>query len=628
MNGGAINIQNGSLEIIESHFNDNQANVNNFSYGGAIYTENSTNNINKSSFKGNTAFKGGAIKIKNDTNATITDCVFILNKAYTLGECHNWNESASGGAIYASINLNLKIRNTQFIENRIDSPNAFGLGGALYINGNLTINNSIFDKNVAISENDLSIASAIASGGNNTRILINNTKIKNGQSQRSAVYIWRSNATIDNTTFTNNTGTENGGALHYYNGYTESTTLTLINSAFTGNKANNAGAIYVRNSTANIINTSFTKNNAKNGGVIYTEDAELNITNSQFIENSAYEGGAIFNEKSKLIDITNTKFTKNTAKYGGAIDSNEGEINIENTQFTNNNASVGKAIQNKANMVISDSEFIGNGENCINVISGGKITLNNISNDVQLLNDTINLTILEAKDVTYGNSINIIIHVNSSAIFPLNSGKIVVNINNLEYNSDVKNGIATLIIPNLDAGTYNTNITYIDNNLTKAETPLNFTVNKKDITINAKNAEFNINYDGTYTVDFINLTDGVNVTFILNNKNIETTTIKNGFASIILTAKSGKKNMVIKIENNNYNPITKTVEITINKEKTKITAKSKTFKRTIKTKKYSIMLKNSKGKAIPKAKVTLKVKGKKYKVKTNKKGKATFKLVN
>ena len=37
-------------------------------------------------------------------------------------------------------------------------------------------------------------------------------------------------------------------------------------------------------------------------------------------------------------------------------------------------------------------------------------------------------------------------------------------------------------------------------------------------------------------------------------------------------------------------------------------------------------LKNTKGKAIKKAKVTLKVKGKKYNAKTNSKGKATFKI--
>ena len=62
------------------------------------------------------------------------------------------------------------------------------------------------------------------------------------------------------------------------------------------------------------------------------------------------------------------------------------------------------------------------------------------------------------------------------------------------------------------------------------------------------------------------------------------------------------------------------------KEDIKIIAKNKSFKKTAKTKKYKITLKNANGKAIKKAKVTLKVKGKTYKAKTNSKGVATFKI--
>lgn len=69
-----------------------------------------------------------------------------------------------------------------------------------------------------------------------------------------------------------------------------------------------------------------------------------------------------------------------------------------------------------------------------------------------------------------------------------------------------------------------------------------------------------------------------------------------------------------------------TAKVVINKAKPKITAKKATFKAKKKTKKYSIVLKDNKGKAIKKAKVTLKVKGKTYKATTNTKGKATFKI--
>ena len=60
---------------------------------------------------------------------------------------------------------------------------------------------------------------------------------------------------------------------------------------------------------------------------------------------------------------------------------------------------------------------------------------------------------------------------------------------------------------------------------------------------------------------------------------------------------------------------------------TKITAKKKTFKAKIKTKKYTITLKSGNA-AVKNAKVTLKVKGKTFKATTNAKGKATFKIKN
>lgn len=120
---------------------------------------------------------------------------------------------------------------------------------------------------------------------------------------------------------------------------------------------------------------------------------------------------------------------------------------------------------------------------------------------------------------------------------------------------------------------------------------------------------------------------------MLNGKNIGSAlTASNGVAVISLTAKIlkvakyGKKNLVISFEDSNYNKVTKTVKIIINKEKTKLVGKNAKFRKSKKTKKYSVILKNSKGKAIKKVYVTLKVKGKTYKAKTNSKGKATFKI--
>ena len=110
----------------------------------------------------------------------------------------------------------------------------------------------------------------------------------------------------------------------------------------------------------------------------------------------------------------------------------------------------------------------------------------------------------------------------------------------------------------------------------------------------------------------------------------EYTTDDKGVVNYKITAsKAGTQKLTVKFDGDAYYAAsTKTATIKINKEATKLTAKKKTFKAKVKTKKYAVTLKDSKGKAIKKAKVTLKVKGKTYKATTNAKGKATFKVKN
>jgi murein L,D-transpeptidase YcbB/YkuD len=121
-------------------------------------------------------------------------------------------------------------------------------------------------------------------------------------------------------------------------------------------------------------------------------------------------------------------------------------------------------------------------------------------------------------------------------------------------------------------------------------------------------------------VTFKNVADGTKVTFTLRGKNIGSTTVKNGAASKKLTAKISFKG------NDKYAKSSTTAKEVVKMAKAKITAKAKTFKSTTKTKKYTVTLKDNKGRAIKNTKVYLKVKGKTYTAKTNSKGKATFKI--
>ena len=75
-----------------------------------------------------------------------------------------------------------------------------------------------------------------------------------------------------------------------------------------------------------------------------------------------------------------------------------------------------------------------------------------------------------------------------------------------------------------------------------------------------------------------------------------------------------------------YNKATKSVKLTVKKATPKLSAKAKTFKKSAKTKKYTVTLKTNKNKVMKNTKLTLKVNGKTYSAKTNKKGVATFKI--
>ena len=69
-------------------------------------------------------------------------------------------------------------------------------------------------------------------------------------------------------------------------------------------------------------------------------------------------------------------------------------------------------------------------------------------------------------------------------------------------------------------------------------------------------------------------------------------------------------------------------KVVVKKANPKLTAAKKTFKRTVKVKNYAVVLKTNQNKALKSAWVSLKVNKKTYKVKTNAKGQAIFKINN
>ncbi len=122
-----------------------------------------------------------------------------------------------------------------------------------------------------------------------------------------------------------------------------------------------------------------------------------------------------------------------------------------------------------------------------------------------------------------------------------------------------------------------------------------------------------------------------NVTIVLNGVKNVVTTDANGQATLAIPSYLVPKTYDISVSydgDDNHFKSSVTTKVIVKKANVKLTAKKKTFKAKVKTKKYTVTLKDNNGKVMKKVKLTLRVKGKTYKAKTNAKGKAIFKIKN
>lgn len=540
-------------------------------------------------FINNTANYGGAVDWTG-VNGFLIDCTFINNAA------------ENGGALFW-YGFEGTIGNCTFINNTALT------GGAAYITGrNVKLDSSKFVSNTA------EMGGAVYADGINF-ILSNDNFVNNSASNGGAVYTPSYPFEVESCNFTDNTADETAGAL-----YLASDNNTVKDCIFTNNTANKAGAIYSDvNDDLYVFNSKFNNNSAnETGGAIMIEEYG-NIVNSTFDNNRGGIGGAIYSDSEG--DFINSTFTNNKADNGGAIAMLDGKI--INSTFTKNFANeTGGAITVAGDLTIDKITFIGN--------AAGNGSANIYSDDARItmiMNMTVSMS-----NITYGEILKVMVTLPDN----ITKGKIVVNINNKRYESNVTGNQTTVNIPNLNSDYYDVEVIYECDDYNSTTVYRNATVFQRDITLSAAKKSFTINYAGKYSVTVKGkngkVISGEKVTIHINNKKIKTvTTNKNGVATVTITSgklkslKAGTKTLKVTLSNSN-NPNSKSVKITINKEKTKIVAKKKTFKKSLKTKKYTITLKNSKNKAIKNVKVKLKVKGKTYTAKTNSKGKATFKI--
>ena len=372
--GGAVYIENGNGNFINSTFTDNYANTaaggaiyingsgsfinstftnNNASYGGAIYIKGNGSFIN-STFTNNTGGDGGAIYIE-DSSCSFINSTFTNNNAYVGGSIHieksncSFVDSTFNGniAIYAAA-VHFYTVNGTFVNCTFTANNATSNGGVVYItNSSGSFINSTFINNNAsyggaiyiegngsfikstFINNNASYGGAIYIKGNGS--FINSTFTNNNASYGGAIHI-EGNGSFIKSTFINNKATNGGGAVNIYTG-----SGSFINSTFTSNNAIMGGAVNMENGS--FINSTFTNNNAAHGGAVLICGDSGSFINSTFINNTGGDGGAIYIEDSSCSFI-NSVFTGNNVNggCGGAIFIDGGSGSFINSEFTNNNA--------------------------------------------------------------------------------------------------------------------------------------------------------------------------------------------------------------------------------------------------------------------------------------------------
>ena len=155
---------------------------------------------------------------------------------------------------------------------------------------------------------------------------------------------------INGATFTENSSGRGGAVMLWSDGSTagdqqEGQTLTVSDSTFDGNKAQNGGAIYAEEELIVKGTTVFENNKASSmGGAIMNtgDNAEMTIGNDVvFRNNTAATSGAIHNAFSKGMTIGNgAQFIGNSAtSYAGAVYNHDSTLTIGNDLLVQGNKS-------------------------------------------------------------------------------------------------------------------------------------------------------------------------------------------------------------------------------------------------------------------------------------------------
>ncbi len=609
--GGALFLNGNNISVDRCSFQDNIALLN----GGAISINCGSNiTISNSRFKSNTAsYNGGAIDWNGD-NATLINSTFKGNSPNNLFLNANaaiinstFDRKDSIVSWYDVDYIGVVFNDIGSFEELAYEVNMTPEGGILVLDKDYEYVNET-NKGVLISKSiTIDGAGHTLNGKHLSRmfnvtadnVILKNINFVNGNAfgryggiaGGGAIYWSGANGRVENCRFTNNTGSgieddpfdkeesyvdENGMIVH------------IIRMRPMGAKTNEGGAI-VWNGTNGTVSKCIFKNNgvgySNQGGAIIWRADNGNVIDCEFYDNNAWCGSAIcwIGDNGKVISsiVANNSFMdggfywfgKNGSIHNSILLGNDyrkalyapDDMNADYNFWgdTLENPNAVEKIDGLSNWIVM--KFSNNGK----FVEKGQRTV--IKYDMTTLTDS------KGKLSNYYGLIN-----HSSQI---------------TYTAD-KTGFLNITYAN---GKVNVNV------------DLRETIQSKDSTTYYANK---VSYS-VKVYDYAGKGVGKKVKFTIKKKSYYATTNKNGVATLKVNLKPGKYTVNVA-----YGKVKVKNKITV---KTTLITKNLS-KKVGKSAKFKVKVLNSKGKAYAKKAVKIKFKGKTYKIKTNSKGIATFKM--
>jgi len=372
-NGGGICNSDGTATISDSTFS---ANSSGFAGGGAIFVfggaVTATNNI----FVGNSARVGAGVATSGvDSSANLSDNVFFNNLDTGGAEddcasCTSNTQAVDADPMLAPLGNYGGPTPTML---PLPGSPAICAGSIALAPVGLTMDQRGFPLNAANCSNGGVDAGAVQTNYVRVNTL---TDANDGTctsavcSLRDAITLGNSNGTADVAFSSNVTGTISlGSSLPGLAGQFNFIGPGAANLTVSGGGSAAVGSVLSVSSGAQIFLSGLTiaNGNANSGGGILNQGT-LTVTNSAFTGNSAPGnlGGAI--ENTGTLTVADSTFSGNSCGNsggaGGAIDNNSGTLAVANSTFSGNSsgttAGVGGALYDTGTLTVSNSTFVGN----------------------------------------------------------------------------------------------------------------------------------------------------------------------------------------------------------------------------------------------------------------------------